>query len=181
MVNKSNLSSLLIIALGAAMIAVLSQIVVPVGTVPFTLQTLGVGLLASLLRPKEAFGANLLYLGLGAIGLPVFAGGTSGFATLVGPTAGFLWGFLAYAVICSAMVKRNANLLNLILGNLLGTILVYACGIASLHFLANLTWQQAFLVGALPFLLSDALKITLIVLLRQPLLRSLKQTNYFKA
>lgn len=72
---------LVYIAIGTAIIAALSQISLSIGPVPFTLQTLG------------------------AIGLPVFAGFSGGFAALVGPTAGFLWGFLIYAVFTSSLTK----------------------------------------------------------------------------
>ncbi len=77
-------------AFGAALIAVLSQISIPIGTVPFTLQTLAVGLVASTFRFRDASLSILVYWLLGAIGLPVFAGGAGGISAFVTPTAGFL-------------------------------------------------------------------------------------------
>ena len=67
--------SLILPAFGAAIIAALAQIVIPIGAVPITLQTFAVGLVAAILKPREATLAATLYLILGAIGLPVFAGG----------------------------------------------------------------------------------------------------------
>lgn len=70
--------SLILPAFGAAIIAALAQIVIPIGAVPITLQTFAVGLVAAILKPREATLAATLYLILGAIGLPVFAGGGGG-------------------------------------------------------------------------------------------------------
>ncbi|HRK76327.1 MAG TPA: biotin transporter BioY [Streptococcus parasuis] len=95
--TKTSTRSLVYIAIGTALIAALSQISLSIGPVPFTLQTLAIGLVACLYKPKDALASVGLYLVLGAIGLPVFAGFSGGFAALVGPTAGFLWGFLLYA------------------------------------------------------------------------------------
>ena len=73
--------SLTLIALGAALVAALSPFQIPLGPIPITLQTLAIGLIATIYRPKEATLAIILYLLLGAIGLPVFAGGKGGFGT----------------------------------------------------------------------------------------------------
>ena len=71
-------------AIGAALIAVLAQISLPIGPVPFTLQNFAIGLIATVFRPREAVLSVGLYLLLGAIGLPVFAGGGAGFHALIG-------------------------------------------------------------------------------------------------
>ena len=97
--------SLTYIAIGAALIAVLSQISIPLGPVPFTLQTLAIGLLATLYKPKEATLSVVLYLLLGAIGLPVFAGGSGGFQALFGATGGFLWAFILYGLLTSSLAN----------------------------------------------------------------------------
>ncbi|KLK97640.1 Biotin transporter [Lactococcus lactis subsp. lactis] len=75
--QNTKLYSLTLIALGAAIIAVLSPLSIPIGIVPVTLQTLAVGLVATVLKARETFFAILLYLLLGFIGIPVFTGGTS--------------------------------------------------------------------------------------------------------
>lgn len=81
--QNTKLYSLTLIALGAAIIAVLSPLAIPIGIVPVTLQTLAVGLVATVLKARETFFAILLYLLLGFIGIPVFTGGTSGIAVLL--------------------------------------------------------------------------------------------------
>ena len=87
------IESMTLIALGAALIAALSPFTIPLGPIPITLQTLAIGLIASIYRPKEATLSVLIYLLLGAIGLPVFAGGHGGISSFYGPTAGFLFFF----------------------------------------------------------------------------------------
>ncbi|MGL5341498.1 MAG: biotin transporter BioY, partial [Lactococcus garvieae] len=82
--KTSKTYSITLIALGAAIIAVLSPLAIPVGIVPITLQTLAIGLIATLLQPRESFFALLIYLVLGAVGLPVYAGGASGIGALFG-------------------------------------------------------------------------------------------------
>ena len=76
--------SLILPAFGAAIIAALAQIVIPIGAVPITLQTFAVGLVAAILKPREATLAATLYLIIGAIGLPVFAGGGGGLQSFFG-------------------------------------------------------------------------------------------------
>ena len=78
-----------------ALLAVASYITIPLGPVPFTLQTLVIAMLPVALGGRDAVVTVALYLLLGALGLPVFSGFSGGIAALVGPTGGFLWGFLA--------------------------------------------------------------------------------------
>lgn len=177
--SKKTTLSLILPAFGAALIVVLSQIVIPVGTVPFTLQTLAIGLIATLFRPREAVLSVLLYLLLGGIGLPVFAGGSGGFSALMGPTAGFLWGFVVYALTTSFLINPRTSLVVIFLANLLGAITTLVLGVLGLHFLANMTWQAAFSAGVLPFIVSDLIKILAITFISKPIFNALKQEEYF--
>ena len=96
-------------AIGAALIAVLAQISMPIGPVPFTLQNFAIGLIATVFRPREAVLSVGLYLLLGAIGLPVFANGGAGFHVLVGPSAGYLWFDLVYSGLASYLIHTNSG------------------------------------------------------------------------
>ena len=109
--TNSNTRSLTYIAIGAALIAVLSQISIPLGPVPFTLQTMALALLPAVLDGATACAAVGVYLLLGALGLPVFSGFGSGIASIVGPTGGFLWGFLLgeSAVFRPSLEQRAAS------------------------------------------------------------------------
>lgn len=166
-------------AIGAALIAVLAQISVPIGPVPFTLQNFAIGLIATVFRPREAVLSVGLYLLLGAIGLPVFAGGGAGFHVLVGPSAGYLWFDLLYAGITSYLIHKNSSYVRIFIANLLGDSLVFVGGILSLHFLAGMPFDKALAVGVLPFIIPDLAKIIAISFVGKPLLKRLsRESNY---
>ena len=166
-------------AIGAALIAVLAQISLPIGPVPFTLQNFAIGLIATVFRTREAVLSVALYLLLGAIGLPVFAGGGAGFHILVGPSAGYLWFDLVYAGLTSYLIHKNSGYIRIFLANLLGDSLVFVAGILSLHFLAGMPFDKALAVGVLPFILPDLGKIIAISFIGRPLLERLKNIAYF--
>ena len=166
-------------AIGAALIAVLAQISLPIGPVPFTLQNFAIGLIATVFRPREAVLSVALYLLLGTIGLPVFAGGGAGFHILVGPSAGYLWFDLVYAGLTSYLIHQNSSYIRIFLANLLGDSLVFVGGILSLHFLAGMPFDKALAVGVLPFILPDLGKIIAISFIGRPLLQRLKNITYF--
>ena len=166
-------------AIGAALIAVLAQISLPIGPVPFTLQNFAIGLIATVFRTREAVLSVALYLLLGAIGLPVFAGGGAGFHILVGPSAGYLWFDLVYAGLTSYLIHQKSSYIRIFLANLLGDSLVFVGGILSLHFLAGMPFDKALAVGVLPFILPDLGKIIAISFIGRPLLERLKNIAYF--
>ena len=166
-------------AIGAALIAVLAQISLPIGPVPFTLQNFAIGLIATIFRPREAVLSVALYLLMGVIGLPVFAGGGAGFHVLVGPSAGYLWFDLVYAGLTSYLIHQNSGYIHIFLANLLGDSLVFVGGILSLHFLAGMPLDKALAVGILPFILPDLGKIIAISFIGRPLLERLKNLPYF--
>lgn len=162
-------------ALGAAVIAVLASLSLPTHPVPFTLLTFGIGLVATLLPPKQAVTAGGLYLLLGAIGLPVFANGTAGIQVLAGPTAGYLWGIPIYLFITAVLTTPSSSWLIVFLANLLGDGLLFVCGWLGLQFLAGLSPQAAFLSGILPFIFFELIKLTVIAFLSQVLFKLLGQ------
>ncbi|WP_172922610.1 MULTISPECIES: biotin transporter BioY [unclassified Streptococcus] len=172
--------TLVLPAIGAALIAVLAQITLPLGPVPFTLQNLAIGLIATIFRPREALLSVGLYLLLGGIGLPVFAGGSTGFHVLVGPSAGYLWFDLLYAGVTAYLTHPKTSPPKIFLANLLGDSLVFVGGILGLHLLSGIPLAQATTVGVLPFILPDLGKLVTITLLSQPIFRSLKGQGYFQ-
>lgn len=174
MMNKNSTQSLVYISIATALIAALSQISLSIGPVPFTLQTLAIGLVACLYKPKEAVASVALYLVLGAIGLPVFAGFSGGFASLFGPTAGFLWGFLLYALIASMLTDTSSHPLRLVFACLLGTAACFLLGALVFKYAAGATWKDTIAWTVLPFVLPDLGKIILVTVchrLLQPIIR----------
>lgn len=168
-------------AIGAALIAVLAQISIPLGPIPFTLQTLAIGLLASLLKPREAILAIFIYLLLGGLGLPIFAGGNGGFQALLGPGSGFLWGFLFYAGVTSALTFTKSPRWQIFLANLIGDSLVFLLGTLVYAFHLKMSLLSAATAVVLPFILGDLLKVSLITLFTPLIRKALAPLAYFKS
>jgi biotin transport system substrate-specific component len=139
-----------------ALIAAGAWAAIPVGPVPITLQTFFLLLAAPVMRRRAALPAGL-YLLLGALNLPVFHSGLSGIGVLLGPSGGFLAGFLPGAAIAGLAYEGRSRVLRAA-GLAAGTLVIYACGIAWLLLSAGLSLPAALLVGVLPFLPGDLLK-----------------------
>lgn len=160
MKKQSSLRFMTQAALCAALIAVIAPLSVPIGPVPISLATWMVYLCAAALGWKKALAGTALYILLGAVGLPVYAGYTAGVDKLVGSTGGYFLGYLLIALCCglAADLFRNRAGFTLI-GMLVGTALCYLVGTLWLAHVANLSFLAALSAGVLPFLLGDALKI----------------------
>ncbi|MBQ6848837.1 MAG: biotin transporter BioY [Clostridia bacterium] len=115
-------------ALLAAALCVMAPVAVPLWSLPFTLATLGIYLAAGLLGPWRGAAAVGLYLALGAVGVPVFAGFSAGFPVLFGPTGGFLWGYLPCVIVAGLLCRRaRTEMTTLCLAG--GTMVLYAVGV----------------------------------------------------
>lgn len=144
------------IALFAALLSVLSQISFPLPSgVPMTLQTFAVALCGYLAGMKNGSAAVLVYLSLGAVGLPVFSMYLGGIGRLIGPTGGFLFGFIPFVLLCGAGGRQKKAPLAILLG-MAGLLLCHLLGALQYSFLGSLRfWNAAALVSA-PYLLKDA-------------------------
>lgn len=150
------------IALMAALTAVGAMIsipVVPFSPVPISLQTMFVLLAGLILGPRGGAFAMLLYLAAGCLGLPVFTGGKAGLAAFLGPTGGFLIGFIPSAILCgfakSSPVKPYWVLL---LYCAAATALTLGIGAAQLAIILKISVGKALAVGVIPFLPGAVLK-----------------------
>ncbi len=131
----------------------------PFSLVPVTGQTLVVLLIGSLLGKNRGAAAVGLYLLQGAAGLPVFAGGKSGFITLVGPTGGYLIGFIAAAYIVGILteLRYDKSLVYIGLSMIVGSLVIYIFG---LFWLVQFVGESSVLqMGLFPFLAGDFVKI----------------------
>jgi biotin transport system substrate-specific component len=101
-----------------------------------------------------------VYLLAGLCGLPVFAGGTGGIGRLMGPTGGFLMGYLPAVFLTGAVAERRpVRMRRDVLAMILGSLVLYACGVPWLKFVTGMSFSKALAAGMLPFLAGDALKI----------------------
>ena len=156
-------SAILIVG-GALLTGLCSRIEIPLLPVPITGQTFGVLLVGALLGSRRGPASMLTYIGMGAFGLPVFAGGASGLARLAGPTAGYLVGFVVAASIVGLLSQRgwDRRIVSTAAAMAIGTLVIYAFGVAWLaHFVG---WGRVLATGVLPFLVGDALKLSLAAL-----------------
>jgi biotin transport system substrate-specific component len=163
------------VGLGALVVALSAQIVVPVpfSPVPMTLQPLAVLVVGGLLGGAAGLGALLFYIALGIAGLPVFAAGGSGVARLLGPTGGYLlafplaaWitGVVTTPVLGPGTLPRTAGVLRVLLACAIGMVLIHVGGVAQLALLGGDT-SLAFRIGFVPFLTGDLIKLGLAAML----------------
>jgi biotin transport system substrate-specific component len=136
----------------------------PIGPVPITLQVLFVLLSGGLLGPKWGPVSMGLYLLLGLVGLPVFAGGTSGIGHLLGPTGGYMVGFVLSSFVVGLMMTRTRSLPWVLLAMVVALMTIYGLGICWLSLAARMPLSRALAVGLLPFLPADALKVVIAAL-----------------
>ena len=161
----SLLWKLVLVLAGSALIALAAQVRIPLpfSPVPVTGQTFAVLLVAAALG-RLGLWSVIAYLIEGAIGLPVFAGGTFGVATIVGPTGGYLIGFALAASIVGSAAERgwDRHLLTALAAMLLGEVAIYLCG---LPWLARFVPAGRVLdLGLFPFIPGDLFKMVLVAL-----------------
>jgi biotin transport system substrate-specific component len=156
------LRDLILIVLGALFVAALAQVKIPLPftPVPLTGQTFGVLLVGATLGSKRGAASMLLYIALGALGLPFFAGGASGLAYLSGATLGYLVGFVLAAYVVGLLAERGLerSVRTSLIPFLIGTIIIYVCGVAWLSILLG-SFSKAVTAGVVPFLIGDAIKL----------------------
>ena len=144
----------------AALTAAGAYMAIPIGPVPIVLQNLFIFLSGLLLGWRWGLATVGVYLLAGAAGLPVFAGGLGGIGRIVGPTGGYLIGYLpAVFLIGWISAKGKGKAIFDVLAMIIGTAVIYAMGVSWLKVLTGMTWGKALAVGMLPFLIGDALKI----------------------
>lgn len=151
------------IALFVSITIILSQIVIPVEPVPISLSMIGVFLSGGILGWKKGMISQIVYLLLGIVGIPVFANLKGGIGVLLGPTGGYLIGYVITAgVIGYYMEKYNIkSLFAIFSGMLIGLSCCYLVGTYWLGYYLQVSFIKALSFGVIPFLLGDILKIIL--------------------
>lgn len=160
------------LAFAAAFVALLAaasyvSVTLPFTDVPFTLQVLVVLLAGAVLGPRLGLMAMLLYLLLGAVGLPVFAGGSAGIGAIVGPFGGYLIAMPFAAAVAGWLAGRGY--LRCLLGMLVALLVIYLGGALGLHFVQGASYRNAVLLGVLPFIGWDVLKVIVGAAIAAPL------------
>ena len=151
-----------IIAFCVAIIAILAQITIPLPITPLTMQTFAIGLIATIMPWRQSVTAVIVYVIIGAIGVPVYAYFTGGFGILFGPTGGFLFSFVLMAFVISYYLSIfcyskwhaiSANLIAMLINLIIGTVW--------LKYYLQLNWDEAFMSGFVPFIVVGVIKAVL--------------------
>ena len=177
MKSAANTRQMAFIGLMTSLLCIMApfSILLPFSPIPLSLGTLAIYFCAILLGMKQSIISVTLYLLLGLVGLPVFSGFTGGIGKLLGPTGGYLIGYLFLALICGLFVDKFPNQkLFYIIGMLLGTAACYLFGSLWLSYQAGISLSQAFLTAVLPFLPGDVIKLILAVLIGFQIRRRLR-------
>ena len=173
--SRTAVKELVLTAMFAALIAVCSIISIPIGAVPVTLQTFAVCLSAAMLGWKRGTLAVTVYILLGIAGLPVFAGMKGGIGVLAGPTGGYIVGFIPAALIIGLIAdKTMRRALPLSLSMVGGVLVCYAVGTIWFMIVTGRGLGEALMLCVVPFLVFDAVKIALAVLLSNRLSKIIK-------
>ena len=175
--KKNKIQNLTLIALVAAILCIIGPLVIPIGMVPMSLTNMVIYLTIILLDKKSASISVAIYLLIGFVGLPVFAGFTGGVGKLVGPTGGYLIGYLALSWIAGTILectdrkyvwaKKQKRIKNfrLMIAFVAGTISLYFVGTIWLMMQSKINLISALSIGVVPFVVFDCLKMMAAVIL----------------
>lgn len=151
--KKSKIKALTEISLFVAILSVISQISIPVGVVPITLQIFFICIMGYFLGLKKGLCCILVYILLGMVGLPIFSGFRGGFYVIFSYTGGFILGFVPLTISCGIFKARKIG----ILSGIIGVIICHLMGILQYSIISQISFEKSFFVVSLPFILKDVL------------------------
>ena len=144
----------------AALTAASALITIPIGEVPVILYNFFILMMGLLLGSRWGATSIAVYLLAGGLGLPVFAGGKGGIAILLGPTGGYLIGFLPAVFIIGFISEKFKQRFSYdIIAMLCGTVVIYAFGVIQLKIVLGKTWLVTMALGVIPFIFFDIVKV----------------------
>lgn len=160
--SKLTIYQMAAVSLMTALLCILGPMSIPIGAIPISFTNFVIYLTVYLLGTKLGTLSYLIYLLLGAAGLPVFSAYSGGLAKLAGPTGGYLIGFIFMSVICGIFIKKSqGKALFSILGMMIGTAVAYIFGTAWFMIESGSTLMYALTACVFPFLIGDGIKILL--------------------
>ncbi|MCD8039549.1 MAG: biotin transporter BioY [Lachnospiraceae bacterium] len=164
--KKLNTKTLALIGVMTAVTCILGplSIPLPISPVPISLTNLAIYFSLYVLGMKKGTVSYLIYLLIGFIGLPVFSSFTSGPAKLLGPTGGYLIGFIFMALIGGFVIDRTGNVPVCFIGLVIATAVCYMFGTAWLAYQGGMTFYAALAAGVIPFIPGDLAKIVIAML-----------------
>lgn len=159
--TKISTKEIVCVGMFAAVLAVLSQISIPMPSgVPITLQTFAVALTGVVLAWKLGVTSTLVYILLGAVGVPVFSQFSGGLHVLVNYTGGFIWGFIVLALLCGIGITLKNKFLGVLLG-FAGLAICHLFGVIQFMMVMKMGLMESFLLASAPYLIKDAISVIL--------------------
>ncbi len=174
------MNNVVLVVLGSMVVAICAQVSIPLSfsPVPITGQTFAVLLVGMALGARKGALAIVLYLVQGSLGLPVFAGFHAGFGSLLGPSGGYLFGFVVAAYIVGFLAERgwDRSIAKTFTAMIVGNVALYIPGLLQLGFI--LGWDKPILtLGLFPFIIGDLIKAALATALLPQVWRALNKTR----
>ncbi len=163
-----NTKHLALIGVMAAVLCILGPLALPVGPVPISIGSFAVYLTVYILGMKKGTISVCIYILLGLVGIPVFSSFSGGVGKVMGPTGGYIVGYILLALIFGFFIdKWKTNYGFILLGMVLGTIALYLSGTAWLAYQAKMSFSAALAAGVLPFVAGDIVKMIVAMLVGQ--------------
>jgi biotin transport system substrate-specific component len=161
-----------------AVTCVLAPLSLPIGPVPISLTNLAIYFALYILGMKKGTISYIVYLFIGLVGVPVFSGFTGGPAKLIGPTGGYLIGFVFMAMIAGIFIdKFKGKMVPSMVGMILGTLVCYGFGTAWLAYQGQMNFKAALLAGVIPFIPGDLIKMVLAAVFGPQIIKRLRRSE----
>ena len=178
--KKISIKDIIIIALMAAVICVLSpfSITIPISPVPISLATLAIYLTMMILGGTKGTISVIIYVFLGFIGAPVFTGFSGGVGKVLGPTGGYIIGYIFLAIISGMFIDNFKYKWWQFFGMVVGTIVLYIFGTLWLAFETSMTFKEALLAGVIPFIPGDIVKMIIALYVGTKIKNVLNRGNF---
>lgn len=165
------------ISLMSAVLCIIGPATIPIGPVPVSLIQIALYLVAYTLGMWRSVASCLIYIFIGLVGIPVFSGYSGGPAVLLGPTGGYIWGYLVLTFCSGFFIEKFAEKRWHLFGMILGLAMCYLTGTIWLSYVAKLSPYQAIVAGVLPFVIFDLIKIGAAVLCGPVFRRHLRKAH----
>ena len=177
---KLNTKELIICAIFASITAILAQIAIPIpfSTVPLTMQVFAVTISGVILGCKKGFISQVIYILLGAIGIPVFAQMSGGIGILFGYTGGFIMAFPLMTMLIGYVSEKYDSILSIMISMIISLAINYTIGTLWYSFVAGVGFMEGFLVCVAPFIVVDTLKVALATTIGVNVKRRIKREEF---
>lgn len=176
-IMKISTKTIVTVGMFTAVLSVLSIMTIPMPSgVPVTLQTFAMALCGYVLGAKKGVSSTLLYILLGTIGVPVFAGMTGGPSWLVGYSGGFIWGFIFLTLLCGLGGSQKNIVISLVLG-MAGLAVCHLFGVIQFAIVASSPFPAAYVTVSVPYIIKDVISVVGAYLAAIPIRKALRAGN----